>query len=528
MRTFIAVNSDLDIGARDEFNPVNPLAGQNFDIFFAGGAGYSAAIKPMPNLEGLFLENPAPSMSAALLSLNENFAEFALSPLSSSLSDTGFNARSYEAYENIKRDVRALRLGLSALRLGEDILSRRGGGSSLGGAIEINKGDVRKLAGAVGEYYGGFTGKYLAESLIDWNFSSDALIDAVFSDAISKVADYAGSVVSRGGTLAASLSGQGVSFLLKETLTEIYELATGKDISFGFGGEKVASIKGIGDVYTKPQSLTEWLASLFKDEGSTQLVDRNFNVIGSLNGYTISTTWGGAFDLNGNAVGFVGGGGLAASFSTGAMLGFNYAISGLGLGGVISYAPLNYYGAGSFSKALFSAPPLTYLGYTYQSKTQAWRAISGKEISTHELSYENSTKEKLQNYNFGGGFNSGQNLADYFTETANRTPGFSLWWSVSDWGEVRPVFPLHSLRGIDILDAFDVLVLFYQNVALNAEQPLMKEADAAAEEARRARNEYFSASIRQQSYLAEKIANYERVKKRGKKGKSELYPVVYL
>ena len=176
MRTLIAVNDSLDIASRDDFNPVNPLAGQNFDIFYAGSAGYIAGTKPSPNLEGLFMENGSVSLSDTILSLNEDFAAFALSPISSELNIGGHGSA---AYENIKQAVRKLQLGFGLLQIPQSPFSSSapsGGGGT--GVREIESENLRRIAGEIGQYYGGATGRYFAESLIDWKFSSDALVDA--------------------------------------------------------------------------------------------------------------------------------------------------------------------------------------------------------------------------------------------------------------------------------------------------------------------------------------------------------------
>ena len=372
MRTFIAVNDSLDIASRDDFNPVNPLAGQNFDIFYAGSAGYIAGTKPSPNLEGLFMENGSVSLSDTILSLNEDFAAFALSSISSELNIGGHGSA---AYENIKQAVRKLQLGFGLLQIPQSSFSSptpSGGGGT--GVREIESENLRRIAGEIGQYYGGATGRYFAESLIDWKFSSDALVDAVFQDTMGAIADYAGKLISRGGTIASNIGGLGASFLIKELFTEIYEVATGKDLSFGFGGERLANLKtgGAGlNVYSKPLSFSEWLDSLFSN--TTELVDSNFRPVGTYNSSTgtYSLFSGAQFNARGESIGYVGGAAFGLALAT---LGFGYALSALQARSstALSSAVMLGLTAAGFAAAAQAQKSLTYSGYVYQSKTDQW------------------------------------------------------------------------------------------------------------------------------------------------------------
>lgn len=526
MRTFIAVNDSLDIASRDDFNPVNPLAGQNFDIFYAGSAGYIAGTKPSPNLEGLFLENGSASLSDTILSLNEDFAAFALSPISSELNIGG---RGSAAYENIKQSVRKLQLGFGLLQIPQNSFSSSAlsGGTGRGGVRKIESEDLRNIAGEIGQYYGGATGRYLAQSLIDWNFSSDMLVDAVFKDTIGAIADYAGKLVSRGGTLASNIGSFGTSFLIKELLTEIYEVATGKDLSFDFGGERLANLKtgGAGlNVYSKPLSFAEWLNSLFSN--TTDLVDSNLRPIGTYNSSTgtYSLFSGAQFNAQGESIGYVGGAALGLRLAT---LGFGYALSALQIRSSTTTASLASLGglAAGFAAAAQAQKSLNYGGYTYEPKTDRWRAPSGKKIDTGTLAGEIPEKRKLADKQIDQFKSSPE---EELQRAAQNTASFNLYWEITQWLEVRPVLRLVDLDRYEIYEAMGVLSEFYRNLSVFSSSPqTQRDAERASMEVDAARDRFLYAAAAQENFLNDKIGRYKK-RRRGKSGKSELYPVIYL
>ena len=523
MRTFIAVNDSLDIASRDDFNPVNPLAGQNFDIFYAGSAGYIAGAKPSPNLEGLFMENGSASLSDTILSLNEDFAAFALSPISSELNIGGQGSA---AYENIKQAVRKLQLGFGLLQIPQSSFSSSapsGGGGT--GVREIESENLRKIAGEIGQYYGGATGRYFAESLIDWKFSSDALVDAVFKDTIGAIADYAGKLISRGGTIASNIGGLGASFLIKELFTEIYEVATGKDLSFGFGGERLANLKtgGAGlNVYSKPLSFSEWLDSLFSN--TTELVDSNLRPIGSYNSSTgvYSLFSGAQFNARGESIGYVGGAAFGLALAT---LGFGYALSALQARSGAATTSLVSLGGLAAGFAAAAQKSLTYGGYTYQSKTDLWRASSGKSISTNKLAGEGHVKGGLANHPIEQFEETPDDEMDRAVQT---TWGFNLYWEITEWKEIRPVIRLVDLDPDEVDAALQTLGLFYQNLSLyTSSSQIRAGAERAQIEIDRARERFWIARSEQEEFLINRIARYQ-TKRRRKSAKSELYPIIYL
>lgn len=526
MRTLIAVNDSLDVASRDDFNPVNPLAGQNFDIFYAGSAGYIAGTKPSPNLEGLFLENGSVSLSDTILSLNEDFAPFALSPISSELNIGGHGSA---AYENIKQAVRKLQLGLGLLQipLSSSSLPAPYGGASGTGVREIESENLRRIAGEIGQYYGGATGRYFAESLIDWKFSSDALVDAVFQDTIGAIADYAGKLVSKGGTIASNIGGLGASFLIKELFTEVYEVATGKDLSFGFGGERLANLKtgGAGlNVYSKPLSFSEWLDSLFSN--TTDLVDSNLRPIGTYNSSTgvYSLFSGAQFNARGESIGYVGGAAFGLALAT---LGFGYALSALQARSstALSSAVMLGLTAAGFAAAAQAQKSLTYGGFTYQTKTDQWRAPSGKSITTSTLAGEISEKKELANHPLEEFENS---TDDEMDRVVQMTQGFNLYWEVTEWKEIRPVIRLIDLDPDEVYEAMEILFTFYQNLSFfTASMQVRAQAERAMMDVDAAKRKFWIARSEQEEFLINKIARYQK-KRRRKSGKSELYPIIYL
>ena len=525
MRTLIAVNDSLDIASRDDFNPINPLAGQNFDIFYAGSAGYIAGTKPSPNLEGLFLENGSVSLSDTILSLNEDFAAFALSPISSELNIGGHGSA---AYENIKQAVRKLQLGFGLLQIPQSPFSSSapsGGGGT--GVREIESENLRRIAGEIGQYYGGATGRYFAESLIDWKFSSDALVDAVFQDTIGAIADYAGKLVSRGGTIASNIGGFGASFLIKELFTEIYEVATGKDLSFGFGGERLANLKtgGAGlNVYSKPLSFSEWLDSLFSN--TTELVDSNLRPVGTYNSSTgvYSLFSGAQFNARGESIGYVGGAAFGLALAT---LGFGYALSSLQARSSAALASAVSLGgmAAGFAAAALAQKPLTYGGYTYQTKTDLWRAPSGKSIATSTLAGEIPEKKKFASPPLEQFDNS---TDDELQLAAQNSLDFNMYWEITPWKEIRPVLRLIDLDADEVGLAIDALVTFYEHlIVFSSSSQTQRLAEKAAMEISAEKNRFMIAAYEQENFLMNRIANYE-TKRRHKSAKSELYPIIYL
>ena len=276
------------------------------------------------------------------------------------------------------------------------------------------------------------------------------------------------------------------------------------------------------NVYSKPLSFSEWLDSLFSN--TTELVDSNFRPVGSYNSSTgvYSLFSGAQFNARGESIGYVGGAAFGLALAT---LGFGYALSALQARSGAATTSLVSLGGLAAGFAAAAQKSLTYGGYTYQSKTDLWRASSGKSISTNKLAGEGHVKGGLANHPIEQFEETPDDEMDRAVQT---TWGFNLYWEITEWKEIRPVIRLVDLDPDEVDAALQTLGLFYQNLSLyTSSSQIRAGAERAQIEIDRARERFWIARSEQEEFLINRIARYQ-TKRRRKSAKSELYPIIYL
>jgi len=117
---------------------------------------------------------------------------------------------------------------------------------------------------------------------------------------------------------------------------------------------------------------------------------------------------------------------------------------------------------------------------------------------------------------------------DEIDRVIQNTPTFSFYWEMTEWKEIRPVLRLVDLDPDEVLNALDVLALFYLNLSLYTSSfQIRAEAERAKMDVDAAIRKFWIARSEQEEFLINKITRYQK-KRRRKSGKSELYPIIYL
>ncbi|AQW81357.1 hypothetical protein CPIN17260_1068 [Campylobacter pinnipediorum subsp. pinnipediorum] len=305
----------------------NELAGSNFDESYASGSLYNAFSLPMPNLKGLFIEQGG-SLTEAILQLNEDFAEFALSAIQISLEYKDYE-RSLDGFVNAaevainaindlrhygnelsNRDSENVRFSktnpLTSGEFGNIGISGNGyykAGSLAGLADEIHKDSaLENVLESIGGAYLGSLGSIFAGIAFDYakdgKFNASNIAEHVYSGLLKKSVDVAISKsLSALGTTISPIGGFIALKAVQTLVTEALEVATGLDNRFGFGGDLVGAVnidnKQV-DAYIGDRSFLQGLKSIIGlDMGAEFLTDIDKNVLGFAYNEKISAVYQG-------------------------------------------------------------------------------------------------------------------------------------------------------------------------------------------------------------------------------------------
>ncbi|WP_314990852.1 hypothetical protein [uncultured Campylobacter sp.] len=242
----------------DYLNITNPdtggvydfMAGGLFDGYYAGSYGYNALNLPTPDLRSFFI-NQAFSLTAGLLELNEDFAEFVLMPMqililredkesaakliSSASEITANNAK--ERKTQIRQSERGQNLGRGIAGTGDINKNFRDF------AREMATDSVfEKAAQTLGRTFGGVFGQIAAgmlyDGLVNGEFNTANIGEALMDELKNTLTQSALSYGLRALGTAPSLLGTfGLSLAIGTLVDEITEVIAGLDNHFGFGGE---------------------------------------------------------------------------------------------------------------------------------------------------------------------------------------------------------------------------------------------------------------------------------------------------
>ena len=276
MKQFIAFDDELNITNKEPDDAFSYLAGgELYANTFAAGAGYMIGRTSQINYTSIFLPFFIDEISS-MLELNEDFAEFALMPMQMIFyKSADEKRRGYEKFDEISEDAQKI------VKLAKDLYERSGG--KIGFTMDdepisqrVNnenflkelveqrqKSAFKQLLQNIAYAKFGVVGAIVAGWVYDGRVSGAVVVDVVERVVSAKIADVAAGLLANAVGLQAGFATLGLSMVVGSVLNEAFEVASGLDISFGFGGD-IAGFNEIGQgIYEAPLSFWEGVKSMF-------------------------------------------------------------------------------------------------------------------------------------------------------------------------------------------------------------------------------------------------------------------------
>lgn len=276
MKQFIAFDDELNITNKEPDDAFSYLAGgELYANTFAAGAGYMIGRTSQINYTSIFLPFFVDEISS-MLELNEDFAEFALMPMQMIFyKSADEKRRGYEKFDEISEDVQKI------VKLAKDLYERSGG--KIGFTMDDEpisqrvsnenflkelveqrqKSAFKQLLQNIAYAKFGVVGAIVAGWVYDGRVSGAVVVDVVERVVSAKIADVAAGLLANAIGLQAGFATLGLSMVVGSILNEAFEVASGLDISFGFGGD-IAGFNEIGQgIYEAPLSFWEGVKSMF-------------------------------------------------------------------------------------------------------------------------------------------------------------------------------------------------------------------------------------------------------------------------
>ena len=276
MKQFIAFDDELNITNKEPDDAFSYLAGgELYANTFAAGAGYMIGRTSQINYTSIFLPFFIDEISS-MLELNEDFVEFALMPMQMIFyKSADENRRGYEKFDEISEDAQKI------VKLAKDLHERSGG--KIGFTMDdepisqrVNnenflkelveqrqKSAFKQLLQNIAYAKFGVVGAIVAGWVYDGRVSGAVVVDVVERVVSAKIADVAAGLLANAIGLQAGFATLGLSMVVGSVLNEAFEVASGLDISFGFGGD-IAGFNEIGQgIYEAPLSFWEGVKSMF-------------------------------------------------------------------------------------------------------------------------------------------------------------------------------------------------------------------------------------------------------------------------
>ena len=276
MKQFIAFDDDLNITNKEPDDAFSYLAGgELYANTFAAGAGYMIGRTSQINYTSIFLPFFVDEISS-MLELNEDFVEFALMPMQMIFyKSADEKRRGYEKFDEISEDTQKI------VKLAKDLHERSGG--KIGFTMDdepisqrVNnenflkelveqrqKSAFKQLLQNIAYAKFGVVGAIVAGWVYDGRVSGAVVVDVVERVVSAKIADVAAGLLANAIGLQAGFATLGLSMVVGSILNEAFEVASGLDISFGFGGD-IAGFNEIGQgIYEAPLSFWEGVKSMF-------------------------------------------------------------------------------------------------------------------------------------------------------------------------------------------------------------------------------------------------------------------------
>ena len=276
MKQFIAFDDELNITNKEPDDAFSYLAGgELYANTFAAGAGYMIGRTSQINYTSIFLPFFIDEISS-MMELNEDFAEFALMPMQMIFYKTADEKRrGYEKFDEISEDAQKI------VKLAKDLHERSGGkiGFTMDDepisqrvnnenflkelAEQRQKSAFKQLLQNIAYAKFGVVGAIVAGWVYDGRVSGAVVVDVVERVVSAKIADVAAGLLANAVGLQAGFATLGLSMVVGSVLNEAFEVASGLDISFGFGGD-IAGFNEIGQgIYEAPLSFWEGVKSMF-------------------------------------------------------------------------------------------------------------------------------------------------------------------------------------------------------------------------------------------------------------------------
>lgn len=276
MKQFIAFDDELNITNKEPDDAFSYLAGgELYANTFAAGAGYMIGRTSQINYTSIFLPFFVDEISS-MLELNEDFAEFALMPMQMIFyKSADEKRRGYEKFDEISEDAQKI------VKLAKDLHERSGGkiGFTMDDepisqrvsnenflkelAEQRQKSAFKQLLQNIAYAKFGVVGAIVAGWVYDGRVSGAVVVDVVERVVSAKIADVAAGLLANAIGLQAGFATLGLSMVVGSVLNEAFEVASGLDISFGFGGD-IAGFNEIGQgIYEAPLSFWDGMKSMF-------------------------------------------------------------------------------------------------------------------------------------------------------------------------------------------------------------------------------------------------------------------------
>ena len=285
MKQFIAFDDELNITNKEPDDAFSYLAGgELYANTFAAGAGYMIGRTSQINYTSIFLPFFIDEISS-MMELNEDFTEFALMPMQMIFYKTADEKRrGYEKFDEISEDVQKI------VKLAKDLHERSGG--KIGFTMDdepisqrVNnenflkelveqrqKSAFKQLLQNIAYAKFGVVGAIVAGWVYDGRVSGAVVVDVVERVVSAKIADVAAGLLANAIGLQAGFATLGLSMVVGSVLNEAFEVASGLDISFGFGGD-IAGFNEIGQgIYEAPLSFWDGMKSMFGGVPTKDLV----------------------------------------------------------------------------------------------------------------------------------------------------------------------------------------------------------------------------------------------------------------
>ena len=285
MKQFIAFDDELNITNKEPDDAFSYLAGgELYANTFAAGAGYMIGRTSQINYTSIFLPFFVDEISS-MMELNEDFVLFALMPMQMIFyKSADEKRRGYEKFDEISEDVQKI------VKLAKDLHERSGG--KIGFTMDdepisqrVNnenflkelveqrqKSAFKQLLQNIAYAKFGVVGAIVAGWVYDGRVSGAVVVDVVERVVSAKIADVAAGLLANAVGLQAGFATLGLSMVVGSVLNEAFEVASGLDISFGFGGD-IAGFNEIGQgIYEAPLSFWEGVKSMFGGVPTKDLV----------------------------------------------------------------------------------------------------------------------------------------------------------------------------------------------------------------------------------------------------------------